>query len=195
MEGPTVSSVSWIKQSPSHMRPVLMVVPVPLPSCPYAAWATMIMSQSGASGWTSWAISSCYQTPLDRVGRNKTSSSPDQLYPDSRRWEKPVSPQDSDKRPVFPWCDHPQPMPMWHLDSSSGLPNTTGVFGDATLWHSCALRYHPLRQPTTRQPTNEFKNSRWDIGWHDCQFVLKLHLCTATAQSWMYSIKIVFWSN
>ena len=64
--------------------------------------------------------------------------------------------------------------PMWPLDSSSSFPNMTEDFGDATLWHSCVPRYRSLRQPTTRQPNNEFKNSRWDIGWHGCHFVLKL---------------------
>ena len=32
----------------------------------------------------------------------------------------------------------------------------------------------PSETATTRQPNNEFKNSRWDIGWHDCHFILKL---------------------
>ena len=35
-----------------------------------------------------------------------------QLYPDSRRWDKPVSPHGSDKDNVFSLCVHPQPMPM-----------------------------------------------------------------------------------
>ena len=51
---------------------------------------------------------------------------------------------------------------------------TVHDLGDADLWHSCVPRYHPLRQPKTRQLNNEFKNSRWDIGWHDCHFVLRL---------------------
>ena len=65
--------------SKDHMRPVLMI-PVPVPACPYAALVAMIMSQSGASGWTSWAIPSCFRTSLDRLSRNTMSSSPDQLY-------------------------------------------------------------------------------------------------------------------
>ena len=36
------------------------------------------------------------------------------------------------------------------------------------------LRYLPVRQPTTRQLNNEFKNYTWVIGWQDCHFVLKL---------------------
>ena len=85
-----------------------------------------------------------------------------------------VSPNDSDKGTVFTWCCHPQPMPKWPLDSSSTLPNTTDDFIDATLWHSYVPRYRLLRQPTTTQSNNELKNSRWNIGWHDCHFVLKL---------------------
>ena len=46
-----------------------MVVPIH----PYVSLAAMIMSQYGASGWTSWAIPSCYQTSLGRAGRNTTS--------------------------------------------------------------------------------------------------------------------------
>ena len=64
-------------------------------------------------------------------------------------------------------------MPMWPSDSSSGTPNMTEDFGDATLWHPCVPWFLPQRQPTTRQPNNEFKNSKWKIGWHDCHFVLK----------------------
>ena len=109
--------------------------------------------QSGASGWMSWATLSFNLTSLNHAGRNMTStSSPDQLYPDSRWWEKLVSPHDSDKCRVFLWCwcGHPQTMPLWPLDSSSGIPYTTEDLGDATLWHSCVPRYRPLRQPTTR---------------------------------------------
>ena len=62
------------------------------------------------------------------------------------------------------------------LDSSSGLPNTTENFGDDAVWHFCVPRYRPLRQPTTRQPNNEFKNFRWEIGWHNFHVVLKLQL-------------------
>ena len=68
--------------STNIMKPVL-IVPVPVPAFPYAASAAMIMSQSGASGWTSWVIPSCYQTSLDCVGRNTMPSSPDELHPDS----------------------------------------------------------------------------------------------------------------
>ena len=74
---------------------------------------------SGASDWTSWEIRNCYKTSLDGAGRNTTSSSPDELYPGSQWWEKVVSPHDSGKSTVFPWCGHPQPMPMWPLHSSS----------------------------------------------------------------------------
>ena len=63
---------------------------------------------------------------------------------------------------------------MWPLDSPSGLPNTAEDFEDANLRHSCVPRYRPVIQPTTRQPNNEFRNSRWDIGWHECHFLLKL---------------------
>ena len=38
------------------------MVPVPVPAYPNAASAAMTMSQSGASGWTSWEIPSCHQT-------------------------------------------------------------------------------------------------------------------------------------
>ena len=65
-------------------------------------------------------------------------------------------------------------MPVWPLDSSSGLLNTTEGFGDAALWNSCVPQYRPLTQPTTRQPNNEFNNSRWHFDWHYCHFVLKL---------------------
>ena len=127
-----------------------------------------------ASGMTSWVIPSCYQTSLDCMGRKTMSSSPDQLDPDSRRWEKPVSPHVSNNGMTFPLCSHSQLMPMWPLDSSSGLSNTTEDFGDATLWHSYVPRYRPLRQSTASQPNNEVNNSKCNIGWHDCHFVLIL---------------------
>ena len=65
-------------------------------------------------------------------------------------------------------------MPIWPLDSSSGLPNTTEDFEDAAFWYSYVPRYRPLRQPMTTQSNNEFKKSRWDIGWRECHFVSKL---------------------
>ena len=37
------------------LRPVILV-PILVPACPSVAWAVMIRSQSGASGWTSWKI-------------------------------------------------------------------------------------------------------------------------------------------
>ena len=52
------------------MRPVLMV-PVLGPVPQRAAGAAMTMSQSGASVWMSWAISSCYLTTL-KTARTKT---------------------------------------------------------------------------------------------------------------------------
>ena len=154
-----------------HMRPVLMVL-VPVHACLYAVSAAMITSQSGASGWTSWAIASYYQISFVRAGRNMTSSSPDRLYPYSQWWEEPVSPHDLDEGTVFPWCGHPQPMPMRPLDSISSLTNRTEDFGDVTLWHSCVPWYRLLRPHTTRQQNNEFKISMWNIGWHDHHFVL-----------------------
>ena len=171
------TTIAVVKAAPGliskyHMRPVLMF-PVPVPACPYTVSAAMITSQSGVSGWMSWATPSCNQTSLDHIGRNRMSNSPDQLYPDSRWYEKPISPHDSVDCMVFPWGCHPQLMPMWKLlYSSSSLANMTEDFGDATCWHSCIPRYRPLRQPMIRQPNNEFKNSRWDIGWHGCHFVL-----------------------
>ena len=172
------TTITVVKAEPGliniyHMRPVLMV-PVPVPVCPYAASVAMIMGQSVASGLTSWVIPSCYQTSLDCTGRKTMSSSPDQLYPDSRRWEKPVSTHVSNNGMTFPLCSHSQLMPMWPLDSSSGLPNTTEDFVDATLWHFYVPQYRPLRQSTARQPNNEVNKSKCNIGWHDCHFVLIL---------------------
>ena len=97
--------------------------------------------------WGIWHLSdSCYQTCLDRASRNTTTSSPEQLYPDSRRWEKPVTSHDSDKGTVFPLCGRPQPMPMC---LSIALPGSrtrrktlemplcdTPVFLDIALWDS-----------------------------------------------------------
>ena len=34
--------------------------------------------------------------------------------------------------------------------------------------------YRHLRQSRTRQSSNEFKNSRWDIGWHDSPFCFEI---------------------
>ena len=64
----------WTHQQISHGTSALMVT-VPVPACPYAASVAMIMSQSVGTGWTSRGITSCYQTSLDRVGRNTTSKS------------------------------------------------------------------------------------------------------------------------
>ena len=92
--------------------------------------------------------------------------------PDDER--KNVSCHGSGEDMLFSWCGHPQPMLMRPLDSSCGLPNSMEGIDYATSWHSCVPRYRPLRQHTTRQLNNEFKNSRLDIGLHDCHFVLKL---------------------
>ena len=100
--------------SKCHMRPVLMV-PVLVPACPYAVSEAMIISQSRASDLMSWAIPRCYQTSLDHADRTTTPSSPDQLYPATWWWEKPVSPHDSDSGVVFPWCGNSQPMPLLPL--------------------------------------------------------------------------------
>ena len=71
---------------------------------------------------------------------------------------------------------------MWLLDSFASLPNTTEDIRDAILSHSLVPRYRPLRQPTTRQPNDEFNHSRWDIGWHDCHFVSKLKFHSDSTQ-------------
>ena len=181
-----------LDSSANITRPVLMV-PVSVPACPYAASASMIMSQSGSSGWTSWVIPSSYLTSLDRAGSKTASSSPNQLYPDSRRWEKPVSPHDSDKGTVFFWCGYPHVIPMLPLDSFSGLPNMTEDFGDAmfpdiSLWDS-------------PRPDNWKMNSRISGGILAAMIPTlfgNCNLCTATAHSWMHSTQMrhtVFWSN
>ena len=158
--------------------PKLHCVPVPVPACPC----------------TVLAIPSCYQTSLDCAGRNTTSSSPEQLISDSWRWAKPVSPHDSEKGMVFPKCVILNQYPC----GSSGLPNPIEGFGDATLWRSCVPRYRPQRQPMTRQLNNEFKNSRWDFGWHDCHFALKLlFMHSESTQLTVFDTNAThcFWSN
>ena len=160
-----------------HMRPVLVVL-VPVPACPYAASAVMAMSRSEASGSTSWVVTrSWYQTSLDHAGRNTTATSPDQLYPDSRRWEKPFSPHYSDKGRVFPWCGHPQlpkcqsglwialPVSRTWWRTMEIPPPDTAVSLDIALWDS--------PRPDNRTMSSSIPGY-WLIGWHDCHFVLKL---------------------
>ena len=169
------TTITVVKPEPGliskyHIRSVLMV-PFPVPACPYVASAAMIMSQSG---YLAGVIPSYYQTSMEPLGRNTMSNSLNQLNRSSRRWDKLVFPQNSYNDTAFSWCGHPQLMSMRPFDSSSGLLDTMEDFGDATLWHSCVPRYRPLRHPTTRQRDNEFKNSKWVISWDDCHQVLKL---------------------
>ena len=168
------------------MRPVL-IVPVPVPAYPYAVSAAVIMSQSGASGWTSWTIPSCYQTSLDRAGRKTTSSSPDQLYPDSRQREKHVSPHDSDKGTVFPGSSSTDAHVVWIALPVSRTRRTAlemppcdiSIFLDIALWDS-------------PRPGNRTMSSRIPGGilaGMISTFCWNCNLCTATAHDWMYSIK------
>ena len=174
-------TITVVKSEPGliskyHMSPVPMV-PVPVPACPYAA---SVAIQSGRVS----------DTPLlTNVFLPCGQKHNVQLYPDSRRREKPVSPHDSEKDMVSSWCIHPRPMPMWPLDGSSLLPNTTEDFGDAALWHPCCSSISPsetAHDQTTKQWVQEFQISYWLIPiWY-----LKCNLCTATAHSWMYMIQM-----
>ena len=87
-----------------RMRPVLMV-PVLGPVCQYAAATAMIGSQFGSSVWIFWAISSCYQAPLDRASKDRTAISFDQLHPDPGSWEETLKLYDTEKGMVFFWRD------------------------------------------------------------------------------------------
>ena len=206
-EGPTCNSpqvtnrlmnsdttITVVKAEPGlfskyHMIPLLMV-PIPVPACPYATSAAMIMSQSGASGRTFWAIPSWYQTTLDCAGRTTTSLSPDQLYVDS--------PDDSDKGMAFSWYGHPQSMPMWlwitlpvaWTRRTLELPTCdTPVFLDIALWDSPRADNRTMSSRISDGIlTGTIATLFWNCNW-----------CTATAHSWMYSIQMllhnVFWSN
>ena len=153
-------------------------------------WSAWLMSQSGASGWTSWALSSYYQMSLDRTGSYTASSSPDQLYSDSRRWEKPVSSHDSDKGTVFPWCGHPQQMPMWpwvarlvsrtRWSTLEMPPCDTPVFLDIALWDS---PWPDNRTMSSKLPGGILAGMISTLFWN-------CNLCTATENSWMYSIQM-----
>ena len=61
-----------------------------------------------ASFWISWAISSCYETPLKCADKESVPSSPEQLHPDPGRWVETLSSHATENRTVVFWCDRLQ---------------------------------------------------------------------------------------
>ena len=79
-----------------------------LPVCPHAAVPAMFRGQSGASGLTSWEISTCYQTKLFGNGLHFAG----QFNPDSGCWGEPAFPHDMEKDMIFSWYWHHQSMTL-----------------------------------------------------------------------------------
>ena len=61
-----------------------------------------------ASFWMSWAISSCYETPVERADKESVLSSPERLHPNAGRWVKTLSPHVPENDTVVFWCDRLQ---------------------------------------------------------------------------------------
>ena len=64
--GATISGWGWTLTHQQISHEPLLMVPVLVRACARAATAAMIRSQSGASGWTSWLISSLWTVRTER---------------------------------------------------------------------------------------------------------------------------------
>ena len=86
----------------------LLIVPVLEPICQHAALAARIRSQSGASVWISWAISSYYWIFLGPCEQRQCVQFAWSAPPWSWVLKETLTPHDMEKRTVLCWCDYLQ---------------------------------------------------------------------------------------
>ena len=170
-----------------QLRPVL-VVPVQVPVCPYAASAVMIMSQSGVSGWTSLAIPICLWTMRTETRHPVRLISSIQILDDEKKKQFLLMIR---KRalsyigvvilnlcPCGLWIALPVSWTQWKTVEMP--PCDSPIFLDIAHWDSPSPDHRTI---SSRIPGGILAGMIATLFWN-------CNLCATTAHSWMYSIQM-----